>query len=63
MGSRDPLANPSPQSGVNAYEEDPDVQRPADGTKAREVVQEYLGRKGPQQQEHHPETGRFLPKR
>jgi hypothetical protein len=55
-----PLSNPSPPSGTNAYPEDPAVQRPADGTKTREVVQEYLGRKGPQEQPRHPVTGRYV---
>jgi hypothetical protein len=59
-----PLSNPSPSQYEDAYPEGP-VTRPADGTKTREAVQEFLGRKGTQQrpaeteQPRHPDTGRW----
>lgn len=37
----DPLSNPVPNSGTSAYTEDPDVQRPMDGSAIREVVAKH----------------------
>jgi hypothetical protein len=41
--SNGPLSNPTPTPGVNAYDEDPDVQRPMDGSRAREAAEAHKG--------------------
>lgn len=36
-----PLSNPSPRSDTPAYTEDPDVQRPMDGSAIRDIVSQH----------------------
>ena len=41
MSDSGPLSNPTPRPGVNAYDEDPAVQRPMDGSAARAAAEAH----------------------
>jgi hypothetical protein len=55
--SSGPLSNPSPSSSVNAYDEDPDVQRPMDGSAAQAAAAKFRSDGGHQTPDHKAGAG------
>lgn len=55
--SSGPLSNPSPTPGVNVYDEDPNVQRPMDGSAGAAAHRAFLAGRGHTTPDHNAGKG------